>query len=122
MDTIGNKITDMSLETALIVEVISATIITFLSWAGIPASLAIVATTSVIGLGWGRATQRVPVRRSIAASELPEEDRERIRQDDLDMYNLDTSRRIVVTWIIAPILAGTLAFVTFGAAVFAGVL
>ena len=122
MDTIGNKITDMSLETALIVEVISATIITLLSWAGIPASLAIVATTAVIGLGWGRATKRVPMRRNVGVGELPEEDRERIRQDDLDMYNLDTSRRIVVTWIVAPILAGTLAFVTFGAAVFAGIL
>jgi len=122
MDTIGNRITDMSLEAALVVEIISGTIITLLSAAGIPASLAIVATCSVIGLGWGRATRRVPMWRNVAVGELPEEDRERVRQDDLNMYNLTTSRRIVATWILAPVLAGTLAYLTFYTAVLVGLL
>jgi len=122
MDTVGNEITDLSLEAALVVEVVAGSIITLLSLAGIPASLAIVATLSVIGLGWGRATRRVPVRSDVAVGELPEEDRRKIREDRLDMYDLGTSRRIVATWIIAPVLAGTLAFVSFGAAVYAGLI
>ncbi len=122
MDTIGNRITDMTLEAALLVEIISASIITALSIAGIPASLAIVATTSVIGLGWGRATRRVPLDSEVALGEMSEADRRRVRQDSLEMYNLDISRRIVVTWILAPIIAGVLAFVTFGAAVYLGVM
>ncbi len=118
MDTIGNRITNMTLEAALIVELISASIITALSVAGIPASLAIVATTSVIGLGWGRATKRVRLGSDVALGEMSPADRRRIRQDSLDMYNLDISRRIVVTWILAPIVAGFLAFAAFGIAVY----
>jgi PiT family inorganic phosphate transporter len=53
MKTVGNDITDLPLEAALIVEAVAATIITLLSLAGIPASLAITAITCVIGLGWG---------------------------------------------------------------------
>ena len=41
METIGEDITDLSLEASLTVEVTAATIITGLSWTGIPASLAI---------------------------------------------------------------------------------
>jgi PiT family inorganic phosphate transporter len=122
MATVGNEITDLSLEAALVVELVAGTIITLLSLAGIPASLAIVATLSVIGLGWGRATRRVPVSSDVAVGELPEEEREKIREDRLNMYDLGTSRRIVATWIVAPILAGTLAFLGFGAAVFFGLI
>jgi PiT family inorganic phosphate transporter len=122
MDTVGNEITDLSLEAALVVEVTSATIITLLSGAGIPASLAIVATVSVIGLGWGRATRRVPVRPDVGVGELPDEERQKIQEDRLNMYDLGTSRRIVATWIVAPILAGTLAFVAFGVAVYFGMI
>ena len=122
MDTIGNKITDLSLEAALVVEITAATIITLLSGAGIPASLAIVATVSVIGLGWGRATRRVPVTPDMGVGELDEEERQKIREDRLNLYNLGTSRRIVTTWIVAPILAGTLAFAAFGIAVYFGLI
>jgi len=122
MDTIGNEITDLSLEAALVVEITAATIITLLSRAGIPASLAIVATVSVIGLGWGSATRRVPVRPDVGVGELPKEERQKIREDRLDMYDLGTSRRIVATWIVAPILAGTLAFVAFGIAIYLGLM
>jgi len=54
LDTVGNDLTDLPLLAALIVEVVSATLITFLSVIGIPASLAVSATMSIIGLGWGR--------------------------------------------------------------------
>jgi PiT family inorganic phosphate transporter len=122
MDTVGNEITDLSLEAALVVELVAGTIITLLSLAGIPASLAIVATLSVIGLGWGRATRRVPVRSDVAVGELPEEEREKIREDRLNMYDLGTSRRIVATWIIAPVLAGTLAYAAFRIGVYVGLI
>jgi len=57
LDTVGNDLTELPILAALIVETVSATIIGLLSWAGIPASLAVSATMCVVGLGWGRATR-----------------------------------------------------------------
>jgi PiT family inorganic phosphate transporter len=57
LDTVGNDLTDLPILAALIVEVVSASIITFLSVIGIPASLAVSATMCIVGLGWGRATR-----------------------------------------------------------------
>ena len=57
LDTVGNDLTDLPLLAAVIVEVVAATLITFLSSIGIPASLAVSATMSIVGLGWGRATR-----------------------------------------------------------------
>lgn len=55
--TVGNDITDLPILAALIVSTIGATIITILSWLGIPASLAVSTTSCIIGLGWGRASR-----------------------------------------------------------------
>ena len=57
LDTVGNDLTELPLLAALIVEVVSASIITGLSQLGIPASLAVSATMCIVGLGWGRATR-----------------------------------------------------------------
>jgi len=57
LDTVGDGLTDLPILAALIVEVVSASIITFLSVLGIPASLAVSATMCIVGLGWGRATR-----------------------------------------------------------------
>jgi len=57
LDTVGNGLTDLPILAALIVEVVSASIITGLSQIGIPASLAVSATMCIVGLGWGRATR-----------------------------------------------------------------
>jgi len=57
LDTVGNDLTDLPLLAALVVEVVAASLITFLSAIGIPASLAVSATMSIVGLGWGRATR-----------------------------------------------------------------
>ncbi|ELZ28810.1 phosphate permease [Halosimplex carlsbadense 2-9-1] len=57
LDTVGNDLTDLPILAALIVEVVSASIITGLSEIGIPASLAVSATMCIVGLGWGRATR-----------------------------------------------------------------
>jgi PiT family inorganic phosphate transporter len=66
LDTVGNDLTDLPLLAALVVEVISASLITFLSVIGIPASLAVSATMCIVGLGWGRAT------RTTKLSQLPD--------------------------------------------------
>jgi PiT family inorganic phosphate transporter len=61
LDTVGNDLTDLPLLAALIVETVSASLIAFLSQIGIPASLAVSATMSIVGLGWGRATRTTTV-------------------------------------------------------------
>jgi phosphate/sulfate permease len=55
--TVGDDVTDLPILAALIVSTIGATIITVLSWLGIPASLAVSTTSCIIGLGWGRASR-----------------------------------------------------------------
>ena len=74
LDTVGNDLTDLPVLAALIVEVISASLITLLSALGIPASLAVSATMSIVGLGWGRATRTTTVR--AAASDAVRKDPE----------------------------------------------
>jgi PiT family inorganic phosphate transporter len=59
MDTVGNDLTDLPLLAALVVAAVSSTIVTGLSAIGIPASFVIIATMSIVGLGWGRATRMV---------------------------------------------------------------
>lgn len=61
LETIGSDLTDLPLLAALIVEIISATLISFLSYIEIPASLAVTLTMCVVGLGWGRATRSTAV-------------------------------------------------------------
>jgi PiT family inorganic phosphate transporter len=55
--TVGNDVTDLPILAALIVSTVGATVITVLSWLGIPASLAVSTTSCIIGLGWGRASR-----------------------------------------------------------------
>ncbi len=57
MDTVGNDLTDLPLVAAIVVAAVASTIVTFLSALGIPASFVIIATMSIVGLGWGRATR-----------------------------------------------------------------
>ena len=57
LDTVGSGLTQLPILAALIVEAVSASIITGLSQIGIPASLAVSATMCIVGLGWGRATR-----------------------------------------------------------------
>ncbi|ODR79862.1 anion permease [Haladaptatus sp. W1] len=72
LDTMGNELTDMPLLAALIVALVSSTLITVLSALGIPASIVIVSTMSIVGLGWGRATRvKESVRRSTMIEEGP---------------------------------------------------
>ena len=59
LETVGDGITDLPILAALIVSSVGATIITILSYYGIPASLAVSTTCCIIGLGWGRASRAV---------------------------------------------------------------
>ena len=55
--TVGDDITDLPILAALVVSTVGATVITVLSYLGIPASLAVSTTCCIIGLGWGRASR-----------------------------------------------------------------
>lgn len=122
MQTIGNDITDLPLEAAFLVEIIAATIITMLSLAGIPASLAVVLTLSVIGLGWGRATRRVPLRREMTFEQRQQKDQQRVDEDTLSLYDMEMTKRFILTWMITPLVAGGLTAITFVLAQMMGLL
>ncbi|WP_254543111.1 inorganic phosphate transporter [Halomarina pelagica] len=117
METVGNEITVLSLEGALVVEVVAATIITLLSWAGIPASLAITAITCVIGLGWGRATRHTELAEGLGLVERPHADGGSTSADEVsDLFSEETTRHVVATWMLSPAVAAGLSFLCFTAA------
>ncbi|MDZ7701346.1 MAG: inorganic phosphate transporter [Halobacteriales archaeon] len=66
LDTMGNDLTELPLVAALIVAVVSASLVTFLSTIGIPASFVVIATMSIVGLGWGRATRTATVSQTVS--------------------------------------------------------
>jgi PiT family inorganic phosphate transporter len=65
MDTVGNDLTDLPILAALVVAVVSASVVSFLSFLGVPASFVIIATMSIVGLGWGRATRTVTLSETV---------------------------------------------------------
>ncbi|MFB6113147.1 MAG: anion permease [Halodesulfurarchaeum sp.] len=139
LDTVGNDLTDLPLTAALVVEIVSATIITLLSAGGIPASLAVSATMSIVGLGWGRATRTVTVTEAasdVTTGTLPEipgtgealaadtesrdpnevpgigeEDPDTL--DPRDLFNPATTGRVVVLWILTPTISAGASFLLF---------
>jgi len=130
LDTVGNDLTDLPLLAALIVEVVSASLITFLSSIGIPASLAVSATMSIVGLGWGRATRTVTVGEAVRGegearvsvnalaadtpSDVPkmgEEDAAELTAEDL--FDPSTTGRVVFLWVLTPSLAAAGAYALF---------
>ena len=72
METLGNDITDLPLTAAIIVAVLSSGIVIALSAIGIPASFVIIATVCIVGLGWGRSTDRIPIRDAVRGSTSPQ--------------------------------------------------
>jgi len=57
LETVGDDITELPILASLIVSIVGGTVITILSFLGIPASLAVSTTSTIIGLGWGRASR-----------------------------------------------------------------
>ncbi|WP_224270672.1 inorganic phosphate transporter [Haloprofundus salinisoli] len=128
LDTVGNDLTDLPILAALIVEVVSATLIAVLSALGIPASLAVSATMSIVGLGWGRATRTVTLGQAVrgegpnvSVNALAAERQETVprvgdESDELtanDLFNPGTTGRVIFFWILTPSLSAVASFLLF---------
>ncbi|WP_058365114.1 inorganic phosphate transporter [Haloparvum sedimenti] len=132
LDTLGNDITNLPLTASIIVAVVSSAIVTGLSAIGIPASFVIIATMSIVGLGWGRATRTVTVSQSIrgegetkvsvgaltaeepgdAAPDIGDEE-----PDDIpaaaDLFDPATTGRVIMMQNAVPVISTVGAYVTF---------
>ncbi len=106
METLGNDITDLPLTAAIVVAVLSSTIVIILSALGIPASFVVVATVCIIGLGWGRSTHAVSIGEAVRGEAAPqvsldalteEEGRARKGTSEREMSARSASRRFVGT-------------------------
>ncbi|WP_135805928.1 inorganic phosphate transporter [Halorussus marinus] len=141
LDTVGNGLTDLPLLAALIVEVVSASLITFLSYLGIPASLAVSATMCIIGLGWGRATRTVRLSDAAASAVSgdardpsggeesamsvnalaadPEDEVKKIGEEEpadlqaSDLFDPEATGRVVMLWILTPSISAVASFLLF---------
>ncbi len=131
LDTLGNDLTTLPLTASIVVATVSATIVILLSAIGIPASFVIIATMSIIGLGWGRATRTTTVgdmRRDEAPTvsvgalagdeegeELPEIGEE--EPEDIpaasELFDPSTTARVVVMQNVVPVIATVGSFLTF---------
>jgi PiT family inorganic phosphate transporter len=131
LDTVGNDLTDLPLLAALIVEVVSASIITFLSEIGIPASLAVSATMCIVGLGWGRATRTVTLGEAVrgespemSVNALTAETREvrpmgQEEGDEIvggDLFDPGTTGRVIFFWMLTPSLSAVASYLLFALA------
>jgi len=71
METLGSDITDLPLTAAIVVAVLSSTIVIALSAAGVPASFVVIATMCIVGLGWGRASRTVTLADAVGGRDSP---------------------------------------------------
>jgi len=132
LDTLGNDITDLPLTAAIVVAVISSGIVIGLSAIGIPASFVIIATMSIVGLGWGRATRSITVSEGVRGekkpnvsvgaltAEEPGEEAPDIGEEDpaetpsaADLFNPETTGRVVLMQNVVPLLSTVGAYLTF---------
>ena len=135
LDTIGSDITDLPLTAAIVVAVVSSSIVTGLSAIGIPASFVIIATMSIVGLGWGRATRVATISEVVRGEKAPnvsvdalvsdgagdesdpappigEEDPDAIPAAS-DLFDPTTTGRVIVLQNVVPIISTTGAYVMF---------
>ena len=127
LDTVGDGITDLPLMAALVVSVVSASIITVLSSIGIPASLAISATMCITGLGWGRASRTVKASQvlmerekpPLKASALHSKEKKGIGEETVDdlpdtrLFKPEVIANVVTFWILTPVISASLSFIVF---------
>jgi len=132
LDTLGNDITDLPLTASIVVATVSSVIVVLLSAFGIPASFVIIATMSIVGLGWGRATRTATVSEARRGEQTPqvsvgalaadeegtevpemgEEDPEDIPAAS-DLFDPTTTGRVIITQNVVPIISTVGAYLTF---------
>ncbi len=132
LKTMGNDITNLPLTAAVVVMTVSATIVTLLSAIGIPVQLVIVATMSIVGLGWGRATRTTTVSDAVRGREqtavsvgaltaeaegeqapaIGEEAVEDIPKAS-ELFDPSTTARVILIQNFVPVLATIGAYATF---------
>ena len=143
LETVGNDLAELQLTAALVVEVIAATVIATLSVLGVPASLAITTTGSIIGLNWGRQRRRIAERtvetattgpgtavgaaaagadgggsvdRGVTASDGRGADGVQLTTEgagETELLDADTTRRTVFIWVATPTVAAAVTFLIF---------
>jgi PiT family inorganic phosphate transporter len=134
LETMGSDITELPLTAAIVVATVSASLVVFLSAIGIPASFVVIATVSIVGLGWGRATRPIAVPDVVRGAETPdvnvtvgalaadeadtepaaigEEDHEQI-PSAADLFDPATTARVVLMQNVVPLIATIGAYLTF---------
>ncbi len=134
LDTVGNDLTELPILAALIVETVSASLISFLSAIGIPASLAVSATMCIVGLGWGRATRTVTLGEALGG-ETPQVSVNALaaeREDEVpkmgeeepnklaahDLFDPGTTGRVIFFWMLTPSLSAIASYALFSSSVF----
>jgi PiT family inorganic phosphate transporter len=132
LDTLGNDITDLPLTAAIVVAVVASGIVIGLSAIGIPASFVIIATMSIVGLGWGRATRTVTVSEGVRgdadpnvsvgalATEDPGEEAPPIGEEEpedipaaSDLFDPSTTGRVIMMQNLVPVISTVGAYATF---------
>ncbi len=143
METLGNDITELPLTAAIVVAVISSTIVVALSAAGIPASFVVIATMSIVGLGWGQATRTFAIVDAVRGQATPrmsvgalatDEDAPTVGDPELDggdttrdigapsseelpesseLFDPSTTVRVVAMQNLVPVVATVGSFLTF---------
>jgi PiT family inorganic phosphate transporter len=134
LETMGSDITELPLTAAIVVATVSASLVVFLSAIGIPASFVVIATVSIIGLGWGRATRPIAVTDVVRGEETPDVDVSvgALAADDVDeeppaigesepeqipsaadLFDPATTARVVLMQNVVPLIATIGAYLTF---------
>ncbi len=128
LDTVGNDLTDLPILAALIVETVSATLITGLSAIGIPASLAVSSTMCIVGLGWGRATRTVTLGEAVRGEtpqvsvnaltaeqeEVPAMGEEAESElNAADLFDPATTGRVIFFWMLTPTISALASYLLF---------
>ncbi|MCF2207943.1 inorganic phosphate transporter family protein [Halobacterium salinarum] len=132
LETMGSDITELPLTAAIVVASVSATLVIFLSAIGIPASFVVIATVSIVGLGWGRATRPVSVQSAVSgdsdvavsvgglAADDPDEAVPAIGEEqpeDIpstgDLFDPGTTVRVIAMQNLVPIVGTVSAYLAF---------
>jgi PiT family inorganic phosphate transporter len=132
LETMGSDITELPLTAAIVVASVSASLVIFLSAIGIPASFVVIATVSIVGLGWGRATRPVSVQEAVTgdedvpvsvgglAADDPESDVPDVGEEEPadipsagDLFDPGTTVRVIAMQNLVPLVATVGAYLAF---------